>query len=177
MSRIGRKPIPIPNGVEVKLVGSQIQVKGKLGSLKHEIPEKIGVRIEDKELHVERSGDDRFQRALHGLTRSLIANMVKGVSEGFQRTLILDGVGYKAAAKGDVLTLTVGYSHPIEYKMPEGISLKVERNKITVSGIDKQAIGQTAANIRSFKKVEPYKGKGLRYDDEVVRRKVGKVGT
>jgi large subunit ribosomal protein L6 len=177
MSRVGIKPIPVPGDVKVNLDGQAIKVKGPLGELNHTIPRQLKVKYEENTISVHRDSDDRIERSLHGLTRTLIANMVEGVSKGFERKLIVDGVGYKAQAKGDQLILNVGFSHPIEYKVPKGITAKVERNVVIIKGFDKQQVGQTAAIIRDFRKVEPYKGKGIRYDDEVVRRKVGKVGT
>ena len=177
MSRIGKLPINIPSGLEVKIKGKLVSVKGPLGKLEYEIPEQITIEQEDNSLTLKRPSDHRVDRAMHGLARALVANMVTGVSKGFEKKLIVEGVGYKAAAKGDLLVLNLGYSHPIELSMPEGVSFKVEKNTITLQGIDKQRIGQTAAEIRSLRKVEPYKGKGIRYSDEHVRRKVGKVGT
>ena len=178
MSRVGRKLIPIPSGVEVKIKNRAVAVKGPLGELNYLLPENIDIKEENKSIQISRKSDDRFQRSLHGLVRSLVANMVHGVSVGFTRVLILEGVGYRAQTKGDsTLVLNVGYSHPVEYQAPSGIKISVEKNKISIHGVDKQQVGQTAANIRMFRKVEPYKGKGIRYEDEVVRRKVGKVGT
>ena len=176
MSRVGKKPIPLPKEVDVKINGKHISVKGPLGELSWDLPQDIDIHVEEAVLEVSRAGDNRHQRALHGLSRSLIANMVQGVSKGFTKTLILEGVGYRAQAKGNTLHLNVGFSHPIEYDVPEDVSLKVDRNQIILQGIDKQRVGQVAAIIRDFKKVEPYKGKGIRYADEKVRRKVGKVG-
>jgi len=177
MSRIGRLPINVPSGVEVKVKGKDVFVKGPLGSLEYSLPEQITVEVEGNTIEVKRPSDHRTDRSLHGLARALIANMVTGVSKGFKKQLIVDGVGYRVLAKGDVLTLTLGYSHPIDYKMPEGVACTVVKNTITIEGISKQQVGQTAAIIREFRKVEPYKGKGIRYSDEQVRRKVGKVGT
>lgn len=177
MSRIGKLPIIIPSGVEIKTKGKLVTVKGALGSLEYTLPEQITVELKDSELIVKRPSDHRTDRSLHGLARALIFNMVTGVSKGFEKTLIVEGVGYKAMPKGDLLVMTLGFSHPIEYKMPKGVSFTVVKNSITLKGIDKQAVGQTAAIIRDFRRVEPYKGKGIRYSDEQVRRKVGKVGT
>jgi large subunit ribosomal protein L6 len=177
MSRVGKKPIAVPKGVTVKINEQVCQVKGPRGELTHAFPKDISVTLQEEKLLIKRSGDDRFQRALHGLTRALIANMITGVSKGFKRVLIIEGVGYRAQAKGNVLSLTLGHSHPIEFPLPTGIQAGVDKNVITLEGNDKQLLGQTAANIRAFRKVEPYKGKGIRYDNEVVRRKAGKVGT
>ncbi|HPA45248.1 MAG TPA: 50S ribosomal protein L6 [bacterium] len=175
MSRIGRRPIPVPSGVEVTLSGTQIQVKGPRGHLEMPIPVPITVRKDSDALLVERPSDNRIHRALHGLTRALVANMVTGVTSGFKRQLEIQGVGYRAAVQGDALNIEVGYSHPIRYELPKGISATVERNvMITLEGIDKQLLGETAAKIRSFRPPEPYKGKGIRYLGEFVRRKVGK---
>lgn len=177
MSRIGKLPISIPSGIEVKIKGKNVFVKGPLGKLEYDIPEQITIEQEDTTLTLKRPSDHRIDRSMHGLARALVANMITGVSKGFEKQLIVEGVGYKAAAKGDLLVLNLGYSHPIELGMPDGVSFSVEKNKITLKGIDKQKVGQTAAEIRSLRKVEPYKGKGIRYADEHVRRKVGKVGT
>lgn len=154
-----------------------VRVKGPLGELRHDVPSQITVKIEGSTILVSRNGDDRIQRSLHGLNRSLIANMVEGVSRGFEKNLIVEGVGFKVQTKGDTLIMNIGFSHPIEYTVPKNINIKVDRNKIVISGFDKQLVGQTAATIRSYRKVEPYKGKGIRYETEIVRRKVGKVGT
>jgi large subunit ribosomal protein L6 len=177
MSRVGKKPIAIPAGVTVKCDAQHCTVKGSRGQLDYEIPQCLKMSIEEGRVMIARDSDARSERALHGLARALVANMVTGVSKGFKRVLIIEGVGYRAQAKNDLLTMNLGHSHPIEYQMPKGISVVVEKNVITLEGIDKQLIGQTAANIRAFRKVEPYKGKGIRYDNEVVRRKAGKVGT
>jgi large subunit ribosomal protein L6 len=177
MSRVGKKPIAIPPGVTVKMNGQICTVKGSRGELKYEVPGCISVDLQNNVLSLKREGEDRFQRALHGLARALIANMITGVSVGFKRSLVIEGIGYRAQAKGDVLSLSVGHSHPVEYQVPKGISLAVEKNVITIEGSDKQVLGQTAADIRNYRKVEPYLGKGIRYSDEVVRRKAGKVGT
>jgi len=175
MSRIGRRPIAVPRGVEVTLSGTQIQVKGPKGHLEMSIPVPITVRNDAGVLVVERPSDIRIHRALHGLTRALVANMVTGVTSGFKRQLEIQGVGYRAAVQGNALNIEVGYSHPIRYELPKGISATVDRNvMITLEGIDKQLLGETAAKIRSFRPPEPYKGKGIRYVGEFVRRKVGK---
>jgi large subunit ribosomal protein L6 len=176
MSRIGKLPVQIPNGVEVKLDGSTLQVKGPKGSLSRELHKDIKIIIEDSAIVVERPSGSMY-KALHGLTRSLIANMVDGVVNGYEKKLELEGVGYKAAKQGNKLVLTVGYSHPVEFEPPKGIEFEVPApNKISVKGVDKELVGQVAANIRKVREPEPYKGKGIRYEKEYVRRKVGKTG-
>lgn len=175
MSRIGKKPVVIPNGVTVTINGSEVLVKGPKGSLSKAFNENLIIKQENSELVVERPDDSPMMRALHGTTRALIANMVKGVSEGFTKTLELIGVGYRAQAKGNGLTLALGYSHPIEIDPIEGITFKVEgNNKVHIEGTEKEVVGQIAANIRAKRPPEPYKGKGVKYSDEVVRRKEGK---
>ena len=177
MSRIGKAPILVPNGVEVGISGKNIEVKGPKGSLDFEVPGSISVRQDGDQIYVERPDDERTNRALHGLTRSLINNMVIGVSEGFSKELEIIGVGYRAQAKGQSsLELQLGFSHSISVDAPEGISFDVpEPTRIIVSGIDKQIVGQVAADIRSYRKPEPYKGKGVRYLGEHVVRKAGKA--
>ena len=177
MSRIGKAPILVPNGVEVGISGKSIEVKGPKGSLDFEVPGSISVRQDDDQIYVERPDDERANRALHGLTRSLINNMVIGVSEGFSKELEIIGVGYRAQAKGQSsLELQLGFSHSISVDAPEGVSFDVpEPTRIIVSGIDKQIVGQVAADIRSYRKPEPYKGKGVRYLGEHVVRKAGKA--
>jgi len=176
MSRIGKAPIPIPQGVEIKRAGSTVEVKGPKGALSHAIPEGISIQVEDGVIHVKRKGDAKRERSLHGLSRTLIANMVTGVTAGFEKGLEIVGIGYRAALQGRNLQLSLGYSHPVIYPIPEGIEVEVDKqNKITVKGIDKQQVGQVAAEIRSFRKPEPYKGKGIRYIGEQVRRKAGKA--
>jgi large subunit ribosomal protein L6 len=176
MSRIGKKPIPIPSGVDVTLAGDHIAVKGPKGTLELDAPEGITVAREGDELVVTRPDDERHHRALHGLTRSLVNNMVVGVSDGFARDLEIVGVGYRATGQGsDRIELQVGYSHPVSVKAPEGITFEVPApTRITVRGFDKQLVGQVAADIRKVRKPEPYKGKGIRYADERVLRKAGK---
>ena len=176
MSRIGKKPIPVPSGVDVTIDGSHVMVKGPKGTLEHDAPESITVSREGDDLVVTRPDDERENRALHGLTRSLVANMVTGVSEGFVRELEIVGVGYRAAASGPRrLELQVGYSHPVNVDAPDGIEFEVPQpTRITVRGFDKQLVGQVAADIRKIRKPEPYKGKGIRYADEHVLRKAGK---
>jgi len=178
MSRIGNKPIPVPNGVEITLSGQDIKVKGGKGTLSLSAHPLMNVKQEDNQLVVERPDDSRKAKSLHGLTRTLINNMVVGVSEGFKRELDIKGVGYRAEVKGRVLNLTLGYSHPIAYDLPQGIDAAVDDKKthITISGVDKQLVGSTAAKIRSFRKPEPYGGKGVRYSDERIIRKEGKAG-
>jgi large subunit ribosomal protein L6 len=177
MSRIGRAPIPVPDGVEVTVDGGHITVKGPRGTLERDLHPDITVRQDDGVLVVERPDDERRHRALHGLTRSLVNNMVVGVTQGFQRDLEIVGVGYRAAAQGPGrLELAVGYSHPVIFEAPEGITFEVPTpTRISVRGIDKQAVGQVAAEIRQIRKPEPYKGKGVRYAGEPVRRKAGKA--
>ena len=176
MSRIGKKPIPVPAGVDVTIDGSRVAVKGPKGALELKAPEDIVVAREGDEVLVSRPDDERRHRALHGLTRSLVSNMVVGVSEGFTRDLEIVGVGYRAVAQGpDRLELQLGFSHPVPVQAPDGVTFDVPApNRITVKGIDKQLVGQVAADIRKLRKPEPYKGKGIRYADERVLRKAGK---
>jgi large subunit ribosomal protein L6 len=176
MSRIGKQPIPVPSGVDVTINGSHVAVKGPKGELALDAPEDITIAREGDDIVVNRPDDERAHRALHGLTRSLVNNMVVGVSEGFSRDLEIVGVGYRALAQGpNKLELQVGYSHSVPVEAPEGISFEVPApNRITVRGIDKQLVGQVAADIRKIRKPEPYKGKGIRYADERVLRKAGK---
>ena len=177
MSRIGKAPIAVPSGVTVTLDGQSISVKGPKGELSRSYSELISIRQDGEQLVVERSGDDRDSRAQHGLVRSLIQNMVTGVTQGFQKDLEIVGVGYRAQAKGQGLELSLGFSHPVVVDAPDGISFNVPQpTRIEVHGIDKQLVGQVAANIREWRKPEPYKGKGVRYADEHVRRKAGKAG-
>jgi large subunit ribosomal protein L6 len=178
MSRIGKAPITVPSGVDVTLSGRTITVKGPKGQLSREIPGQITVRQEGEQLLVERPDDARENRAMHGLTRSLVNNMVVGVTEGFKRQLDIVGVGYRAEAQGpNALKLALGFSHPVNVSAPEGISFEVPTaTQIVVTGIDKEVVGQVAANIRSIRKPEPYKGKGVRYSGERVLRKAGKTG-
>ena len=176
MSNIGKQPIAIPEGVEVGRKKTNIFVKGKLGELNQEFKSDIGISINENEVVVTRNSDEKIQRELHGLTRVLIANMVQGVSQGFQKELNLVGVGYTAdASKGNFLLLNVGYSHPIYFETPEGITIETpDANTVIVKGISKQEVGQVAANIRELRKPEPYKGKGIKYSDEHIRKKAGK---
>ena len=177
MSRIGRMPVAIPAGVTVEIAeGNKVTVKGPKGTLERELPKEMDIKLEDGHVVVSRPNDLKQMKSLHGLTRTLIHNMVVGVSEGYTKTLEVNGVGYRAAKAGKKLTLTLGYSHPVEMEDPEGIETKVDGNKIIVSGISKEKVGQYAAEIREKRKPEPYKGKGIKYDYEVIRRKVGKTG-
>jgi large subunit ribosomal protein L6 len=177
MSRIGRLPIPVPAGVEVKIDGNNVSVKGPKGTLNHVVPAPIEVALEENNVVVTRPDDERDSRSLHGLTRTLIANQIHGVTQGFSKGIEIVGTGYRVTAKGSDIEFALGYSHPIYVKAPEGITFTVEGNtKLTVSGIDKQAVGEVAANLRKLRKPEPYKGKGVRYAGEVVRRKAGKSG-
>ena len=178
MSRIGRLPVAIPAGVEVSVAeGNVVTVKGPKGTLERALPTEMEIKVEDGHVVVARPNDLKKMKSLHGLTRSLIHNMVVGVSEGYTKTLEVNGVGYRAAKQGKKLTLNLGYSHPVEMEDPEGLESVLDgQNKITIKGIDKQKVGQYAAEIREKRKPEPYKGKGIKYADEVIRRKVGKTG-
>ena len=178
MSRIGRMPITVPNGVDVTIDGRAVSVKGPKGALSHEVVAPISIeRAEDGTLVVTRPDDERDSRARHGLTRTLVANMVTGVTEGYEKTLEIVGVGYRVVAKGSSLEFALGFSHPVTVDPPEGISFEVQTpTRFVVRGIDKQKVGEVAANIRKIRKPEPYKGKGIRYAGENVRRKVGKTG-
>jgi len=174
MSRIGKLPIPIPAGVEVKVSPTRIEVQGPRGSLAGNLPSRVRVETDNGNLVVRREGDDRKSRALHGLVRALVNNMVVGVTQGFKKNLEINGVGYRAEVQGKSLKLELGFSHPIVYPFPAGIEIKVEKNVISVEGPDKEKVGQTAAEIRALRKPEPYKGKGIRYSGERIRIKVGK---
>jgi large subunit ribosomal protein L6 len=177
MSRIGRLPIDIPSGVDVKVDGPAVTVKGPKGELSLTVASPIEVKLEENQVLVTRPDDERASRSLHGLTRTLIANQIIGVTEGYSKGLEIVGTGYRVAQRGSSVEFALGFSHPVVVEPPVGITLTVEgNNKITVAGIDKQAVGETAANIRKIKKPEPYKGKGIRYAGEVVRRKAGKSG-
>lgn len=177
MSRIGKNPVVIPAGVEVKVAdGNLVTVKGPKGTLERQLPAQMGIAIEGNEVIVTRPNELKQMKSLHGLTRTLINNMVVGVSEGFTKTLEINGVGYRAAKSGKELNLTLGYSHPVVMVDPEGIESSVEGNTIIIKGIDKEAVGQYAANIRFKRPPEPYKGKGIKYQDEHIIRKVGKTG-
>ena len=177
MSRIGKRPVTVPAGVTLDLQGHEIAVKGPKGELTLTVPTPIEVKIEDNQVLVTRPDDERDSRSRHGLTRSLIANQILGVTQGYSKGLEIVGTGYRVAQKGSAIEFALGFSHPVTVEPPAGITLTVEgNNKVTVAGIDKQAVGETAANIRTIKKPEPYKGKGIRYAGEVVRRKAGKSG-
>ena len=177
MSRIGKLPVAIPAGVEVKLEeGNVITVKGPKGTLTRKLVDDLDIKVEGSEVIVTRPSDLKRYKSLHGLTRTLIFNMVEGVTNGYTKELEINGVGYRAAKAGKKLTLTLGYSHPVEMEDPEGIETKVDGNKITVSGIDKEKVGQFAAEIRTKSPPAPYKGKGIKYTTETIRRKVGKTG-
>ena len=177
MSRIGRQPISLPQGVEVQINSSSLRVKGPKGELSRVLHKDITVRQEDGRLLVERPSDNKQHRSLHGLTRTLVNNMVVGVTQGFEKKLELVGVGYRASKQGTKLVLAVGYSHPVEIDPPAGLEIDVPvPTKISVRGIDKEMVGALAANIRSVREPEPYKGKGIKYEGEIIRRKVGKAG-
>jgi large subunit ribosomal protein L6 len=178
MSRIGKLPVAVPSGVNVTLADGEVSVKGPKGELsQHILSQVVDVKMEDGKVIVERKGDAKPHRSAHGLTRTLIANMVEGVSKGFRKSLEIQGVGYRAAKSGEKLNLSLGYSHPVVFEAPSGITLSVEgQNKIHVDGIDKQQVGQVAAKIRGLRPPEPYKGKGIRYEGEVIRKKLGKAG-
>jgi len=176
MSRIGRKPVEVPKGVEVTLAAGKAVVKGPKGTLTLNVKEPITIKRDGEILVVERPDDTRSNRALHGLMRALLANMVEGVSKGFEKRLLITGVGYRASAEGKGLSLALGFSHPVKIEAMDGISYEISKTQtdITIRGIDKTLVGQVAANIRKLKESEPYKGKGIRYEDEVIRRKAGK---
>ena len=177
MSRIGRMPIAIPDGVTVTIAeNNHVTVKGPKGTLERTLPAEMEIKLEGSEVVVTRPNDLKKMKSLHGLTRTLIHNMVVGVTDGFTKELEVNGVGYRASKAGKKLTLNLGYSHPVEMEDPEGLESKVDGNKITISGIDKEKVGQYAAEIRAKRAPEPYKGKGIKYSDEVIRRKVGKTG-
>ena len=175
MSRIGRKPVSIPQGVKVNLDGAVIRAEGPKGKLSQPVPAGISAKIENNQLVMSRSGEDRKVRALHGLARALVANMVTGVKDGFERKLEIVGIGYRAQLQGRAIQLALGYSHPVIFALPEGVTAEIDRQvSITLRGADKAVLGQTAAKLRALRKPDPYKGKGIRYQNEVVRRKVGK---
>ena len=177
MSRIGKQPVQVPSGVEVTIDGRQVTVKGPKGTLEHTVAEPIAVSFDDGVISVTRPDDERKSRSLHGLTRTLIDNMVVGVTQGYSKAMEIVGTGYRVAAKGSNLEFSLGYSHTIVVSAPEGITFAVESpTKFSVNGINKQQVGEVAANIRKLRKPEPYKGKGVRYADENVRRKAGKAG-
>jgi large subunit ribosomal protein L6 len=178
VSRIGQLPVDVPDGVDVKIKGSHVKVKGPKGELQHTFPPDMAISLDGGEVIVKRPSDEKTHRALHGMTRALINNMVVGVSTGFSKTLEINGVGYRADLQGKDLVLIVGYSHPVKVEPPEGIEFEVDARtrQIIVKGYDKQVVGQTAAEIRKVRPPEPYKGKGIKYLDERIRRKAGKAG-
>lgn len=178
MSRIGRLPVDVPQGVDVQIKGTHVRVKGPKGQLEHTFPASMSIKLEDGQVIVKRPSDSGQHRSLHGMTRALINNMVIGVTQGYQKTLEINGVGYRAELKGKDLIINVGFSHPVEVEPPEGIEFVVEdRSKVIhIKGYDKALVGQVAADIRSIRPPEPYKGKGIKYKDERIRRKAGKVG-
>lgn len=177
MSRIGKQPVAIPSGVTVQIDGRDVRVKGPKGEVATRIPAEITARIDDGQVLVERAGDGTRDKSMHGLARSLVANMVAGVTEGFTKRLEIVGVGYRAEASGQTVRLNLGYSHPIQYPVPEGIEVKTPSpTLIEVSGADRQVVGQVAAELRGLRPTEPYKGKGIKYEGEQVRRKAGKTG-
>lgn len=177
MSRIGKLPVVIPAGVKISLNGNEMVVTGPKGTLTQQLHERMTIAVETDQVNVSRPSDSKQDAALHGLTRALINNMVVGVTVGFKKDLEINGVGYRAEISGKVLTLSLGYSHPVVYELPEGISVEIEKQtKLSVMGIDKQLVGSAAAKIRSYRKPEPYKGKGIKYADEHILRKAGKTG-
>lgn len=177
MSRIGKLPIPVPSGVTITVDDKHgVTVVGPKGTLSQFGQPDVTIKVEEGKILVERTNDEQLAKAGHGLMRALVANMVTGVTKGFEKKLELNGVGYRVSGGGRALDLTLGFSHPVKYEAPEGVELKVEKNLITVSGIDKQKVGQVAAEIRALKKPEPYKGKGIKYVDETILRKAGKTG-
>lgn len=174
MSRIGKQPVAIPSGVEVKIAGEAINVKGPKGSISTPVEATLNYEIADGKVVITRKDESRVARAQHGLRRTLVANCIEGVSKGFSKTLEVNGVGYKVAVKGKNVELAVGFSHPVVMPLPEGIEAKAEGNKLAISGIDKQLVGEFAATVRRVRPPEPYKGKGIKYDNEQIRRKAGK---
>lgn len=176
MSRIGKQEISLPQGVDVAVVDGMVKVKGPKGSLEQALVDRVAVEVNGQTVNVTRVSDDRRSRSFHGLMRALLANMVTGVTEGFSKALEIKGIGYKADVSGKTLNLALGFSHPIAYPIPDDISISVDREKVVVQGIDKQLVGAVSADIRAFRPVEPYKGKGIKYVDELVIRKAGKAG-
>ena len=176
MSRVGKRPVPIPDKVKVDFKGRTLSVKGPKGDLSRRIDDDVKLAVKDGLVHVIPSGNSKKTTALQGLTRTLVANMVTGVTQGFERVLEIVGVGYRVDLKSNVLTFVIGYSHPVVYRLPDGITASVGKNRVVLAGIDKELLGSTAATIRSFRKPEPYKGKGIKYAEERIRRKVGKSG-
>jgi large subunit ribosomal protein L6 len=176
MSRIGRKPLPMPKGVTLAQKAGSFSVKGPKGELSKHMPDGITIKAEGDNLLVLRADDSRQNRSKHGLVRAHLANMVKGVTEGWTRELEINGVGYRAEVAGDTLTMALGYSHPVVFKLPKGITAKVEKNRVALSGADRDMLGQTAAKVRELRPPEPYKGKGVKYVEETIKKKVGKAG-
>ena len=175
MSRIGKKPIRIPSGVKVQIEGATVRAEGPKGKRAQPVPAGLSARLENNELVITRAGDDRRVRALHGLARALVANMVAGVKDGFEKKLEIVGIGYRAQLQGRVIQLALGYSHPVIFPLPDGITAEIDKQTaITLRGADKALLGETAAKLRALRKPDPYKGKGVKYADEVIRRKVGK---
>jgi large subunit ribosomal protein L6 len=176
MSRVGKRPVPIPDKVKVDFKGRTLSIKGPKGDLSRVIDDDVKLAVKDGLVYVIPSGNSKKTTALQGLTRTLVANMVTGVTQGFERVLEIVGVGYRVDLKSNVLTFVIGYSHPVVYRLPDGITASVGKNRVVLAGIDKELLGSTAATIRSFRKPEPYKGKGIKYAEERIRRKVGKSG-
>jgi large subunit ribosomal protein L6 len=176
MSRIGRKVLPLPKGVTLSQKPGTMSVKGPKGELSKALPEGISIKTEADKIHVLRADDSRQNRSRHGLVRAHLANMVKGVTEGWNRELEINGVGYRAEVAGDTINMALGFSHPIAFKLPKGVTAKVEKNRVTLSSADRDLVGQTAAKVRELRPPEPYKGKGVKYVEEVIKRKVGKAG-
>jgi len=176
MSRIGRMPIPIDSGVKVSIGKSTVEIEGPKGKMSHTLPRGIAARIEEQRVLVQRKDDSKSQRALHGLTRALLANSVHGVSKGFRKELEIHGVGYRAVMAGNTITFSLGFSHPVELEVPAGIEVKIEKNRLAVSGCNRQQVGQIAADIRALRPPDVYKLKGIRYADEQLRKKAGKTG-
>ncbi len=175
MSRIGKIPVPIPDGVKVNLDAGRIEVTGPKGTQSLTIHKEMNVEVKDNEVHVTRPSDERLHRSLHGLTRSLIANLIEGVTKGFERILEINGVGYKASVQGNIIEVEVGFAHPKNFQFPSEIQVEVKGNKVFVRGIDKKIVGEVASKIRAFRPPEPYNGKGIKYEEEVIRRKTGKT--
>jgi large subunit ribosomal protein L6 len=176
MSRIGRKPVPLPKGVTFSLAGGNFGVKGPKGELKKPLPAGVTIKPAADKLNVERADDSPENRAKHGLVRANLANMIKGVTDGWIRELEINGVGYRAEVAGETITLQLGYSHPVVFKLPKGVGAKVDKNKVILTSSDRDVLGQTAAKLRELRAPEPYKGKGVKYSEEVIKRKVGKAG-
>jgi large subunit ribosomal protein L6 len=176
MSRIGKQPIPVPSGVEVKIGTDRVEVKGPKGQLSTPLCDCLKYELENGKVNITRKDEERFTRAQHGLRRTLLSNCIEGVTKGFSKTLEVIGVGYKVAVKGNTLELALGFSHPVLVELPKGLAAKVEGQKLTISGSDKEQVGEMAARIRRLREPEPYKGKGIKYETEQIRRKVGKSG-